>query len=222
MNNLEKNIKAFCSWSGGKDCCFALFQAMEKGYDICSLLCMLTEDKYRSRSHGLSKDLIELQAGSLQIPIEFGAATWNDYEDVFLEILEKLHKNEFYHGVFGDIDVENNRKWVETVCQKSSIEAIIPLWQIDRTKLVIEFLNHGFKAMIVAVKKDIMNESWLGCTLNFDTIEKFQSLGIDISGENGEYHTFVYDGPIFKKPINLGKKEIIESNGYLFLNIYAK
>jgi len=215
---MEK-IPAFCSWSGGKDSCLALYHALKRGYDVRLLFSMLAEDGKRSRSHGLSRSLLEKQAQALGIPIEFGAAIWAQYEEVFIARLEQLADQGIETGVFGDIDIKEHRDWVEGVCAKAGMRAILPLWNRNRGDLLAEFISLGFYAVIVAIKDDALDESWLGRTLTLEMIKDFQRAGIDASGERGEYHTFVCHGPIFKHRVEFETGNVTNRDGYSFLEL---
>jgi uncharacterized protein (TIGR00290 family) len=180
---------------------------------------MLCEDGLHSRSHGLPKSVLEKQATALRIPIEFGAAAWSEYESVFISKMKEFAGRGIGEGVFGDIDIEAHRQWEERVCGEAGMKAVLPLWQTDRIELLSEFISAGFKAIVVTVKESRLNDSWLGRTLDHAAVKELRELGVDASGENGEYHTFVYDGPIFKNRITYIIKEVIKRNGYASLRI---
>ncbi len=122
-------------------------------------------------------------------------------------------------GIFGDIDIEDHRKWEERVCGAAGLSASLPLWQADRAGLLDEFISAGFRAMIVTVEKKRMDESRLGHTLDADAFKELQKAGVDASGENGEYHTFVFDGPIFSRQVTFSEKGIIRSDSHASLII---
>jgi len=210
---------SFCSWSGGKDSCLSLYHAMQEGYEVRVLLSMLTEDEKHSRSHGLKKELLLRQAQALGIPIEFGAAAWDQYEACFLAKLRSFKEQNLEAGIFGAIDLEENRQWVEKVCKAAGMAAVLPLWKKDRNSLLAEFIALGFQAVMVAVKSDLLDESWLGRVLDLTMLEEFQRLGIDASGENGEYHTFVYNGPLFSNQVIFQAGSILKRDGYSFLEL---
>ncbi len=216
----------FVSWSGGKDSCLALFRTIQKYGKPKYLINMLTEDGYRSRSHGLAKTVIEKQAHLLQIPINFYAAAWNDYESVFINALYDLKKEGIEMGVFGDIKIPDkpewlaHRQWAEHVCDKANILAYEPLWEDGVETLLQNFLDAGFVAKIISIKADLLNKDYLGRILDKNLIAEFIEQGIDPAGEKGEYHTVVLDGPIFTKPLCLEEREHVLKNGYWFLDLY--
>jgi diphthine-ammonia ligase len=222
----SSNAPYFVSWSGGKDCCLALFRAIKQYGKPNYLLNMLTEDSYRSRSHGLAKTVLEKQAHSLQIPIHFYAATWNEYESVFINALYELRKNGIEMGVFGDINISDkpdcilHRQWADHVCSKADIFSYEPLWEDNVETLLQDFFDAGFVAKIISVKSEFLSANYLGKILDKELIIEFMKLGIDPSGEKGEYHTIVIDGPIFTKPLYLEERERVLKDGYWFLDVY--
>jgi uncharacterized protein (TIGR00290 family) len=123
-------------------------------------------------------------------------------------------------GIFGDIDLEPHREWVERVCKICGIEARLPLWEMERTDIIHRFVESGFRAIICAVLLDKMDASWLGRELDTCFIEALkQRPDIDLCGENGEYHTFVYDGPLFVRPVEFVKGPVIKRKNHAFLDL---
>lgn len=216
-----RNRPFFCSWSGGKDSCLALYHAIQNGGIHKALFTMMTEQGDRSRSHGLPADLVKQQAASLNIPQIMRGAAWETYETVFLDTMRALKADGIECGVFGDIDLAGHLEWVERVCQTAGIKPYEPLWQRERKGLLQEFLDLGFKAMIVSVKDGVLSRDFLGRILDRQVIAEMENTGIDASGEEGEYHTVVIDGPIFTFPLHLVKKEKVPINGYCFLDVSA-
>ncbi|MFW5787117.1 MAG: diphthine--ammonia ligase [Halanaerobiales bacterium] len=219
---MNKNFPFFCSWSGGKDSCLALYYALQNGGEARQLLTMLVNNGERSRSHGLDTKILKKQAKLLKIPLLTINTTWDNYEYNFIEILNEFKNNEITHGVFGDIDLEEHREWIEKVCDKAGIKPHLPLWQMKREKLLTNFIELGFKTKIVAVKEEDLSADYLNKTLNKNILEEFKKENIDISGENGEYHTVVYDGPIFEKPLELSAGGQYRKKGVCFQNYKLK
>ena len=218
----EKEFPFFASWSGGKDSCLALYYALEAGGKAEKLLTMLVDDGQKSRSHGLSIDLLEKQAESLSIPIITANTTWNNYEDNFKKLLGKLKQENINTGIFGDIDLEEHRDWVERVCSEKNLKAKLPLWKMERRKVMEKFIKLGFKAKIVVVKENKLSEQFLGKELTFDLIDELEKRNVDVCGENGEFHTVVLDGPIFNTKVEVIEKGIAKNKGYCFQNIEVK
>lgn len=180
----------------------SLYKMRQEGIEVKYLLNILTEDGKHSRSHGLSADLLKKQAECIDIPLIQAGSSWQDYEKEFKKAVSELDGIEA--GIFGDIDLQEHRDWVEKVCKNLGIVPILPLWKEKRERLLNQFIKAGFKAVIVAAKADLLGQEWLGRRIDKKFIRDIKALGgIDLCGEKGEYHTFVYDGPIFKKPIDI-------------------
>lgn len=211
----------FCSWSGGKDSCFALYHTMKAGGELKALLTMLTEGGERSRSHGLPLGVIRQQARALGVPFFVRSTSWDDYEKTFLSVLHELREKGLRWGVFGDIDLEDHLAWVERVCALAGFHVYEPLWKRPREELLEEFLDLGFTAVIVAVKQDVLDTRFLGRVLDKAVIAEMKAIRVDLSGEKGEYHTVATDGPLFSFPIHLENKGQILRDGYYFLDVTA-
>jgi diphthine-ammonia ligase len=214
-----EGVPFVCSWSGGKDSCLALYRAMQARARPAFLLSMLREDGQRSRSHGLLPAVLGAQAVSLGIPLVTRTASWSDYESVFVAALRGLKDVGVEAGVFGDIDLEDHRLWEEKVCGAAGIEAYLPLWQTDRLTLLDEFLSLGFEALIIAANAEKLGREYLGRALDRELVCEFERMGIDPSGEKGEYHTVVTGGPIFSQPVRLEVGERTLHEGYWFLDV---
>lgn len=198
---MDKNC--FVSWSGGKDSCLSYYKAMENGYNPKKLFTMFSIENGISSAHRLSESVIKAQARAIGIESLIGKALFDEYEKVFVNELKAFKKQGIDYGIFGDIDLEEHREWEEKVCQKASINAILPLWQRKRRDIVEEFLDLGFKAKIIVVNTTMLDARFLGKDLSYPLMREIEEFGADVCGENGEYHTVVYDGPIFKRPVQL-------------------
>lgn len=214
-------IKAFVSWSGGKDSALAYYNVMKNHkVKVECLLNMLSENGTHSRSHHLPRCVLKAQAEAMGIPIVQRQATWEGYEEEFKKTLEVFKEEGIQAGVFGDIDVQEHRDWVERVCKETGLNAILPLWQRTRELLIEEFISVGFKAIIVMVKPECMGGECLGRKIDWQFIQDIRHLAqVDLCGENGEYHTFVYDGPLFKRKIEIIESESVLESGAWFLKI---
>jgi diphthine-ammonia ligase len=209
-------MKVFVSWSGGKDCALAAYKAMSQGHQVLYLVNFISEDGQRARSHGIRREAIALQAKAMGIPLTQVKTSWEEYEENFKQAVRELKNKGVEGGVFGDIDVEEHRQWVERVCGELEITPLLPLWQTDPAELLSEFFRLGFKAVVVATK---LGQSLLGRGLDESLIAEIQGLGAHPSGEHGEYHTFVTDGPILKRPLKLTGGEIRERDDTWLLDI---
>jgi len=213
--------KAFASWSGGKDCCLALYRTLKSGTDIRYLANMVTADGLRSCSHGMAAAVIKKQAAALEIPIVQRPTTPETYEAVFINLLKEFKKEGIESGVFGDIDFNPHRAWIEKICSSAGVTFSLPLWLQDQTKLMEEFLAAGFTTIIVAVKTDLLDKEVLGKKVDKEFLKYIAGLnkGITPCGEAGEFHTLVIDGPIFKKRLEITKSEKVTRLEHHFLEI---
>ena len=211
--------RCFCSWSGGKDSCLALHRAAAAGAEIELLVTMLIEGGSRSRSHGLRDAVIAAQARSIGANLSSVATSWQNYEESFVAVLKRAQAEGIDVGVFGDIDILRHREWEEKVCAAAGMQAVLPLWQEDRHKLLREFLDAGYQALIVAVRQESLPAELLGRRLTPELVADLTEHGVDACGENGEFHTLVTDGPIFAKPLSvqLGNKTL--RDGYWFQDL---
>ncbi|MHC1600674.1 MAG: Dph6-related ATP pyrophosphatase [Candidatus Methanospirareceae archaeon] len=203
---MMNGMKVFSSWSGGKESCLACYKALSNGFDVSYLLNFISEDGTRSRAHGISSDLIALQAKAIGIPIIQVKSSWGGYEAKFKEAVGELKKKGVKGGVFGDMDLQEHREWVDRVCSEVEVASIEPLWGNDPNEILNEFVNAGFKAIVIKVKADWFGKEWVGRELNEQFINEMPE-EIHPCGEHGEYHTFVVDGPLFQRRV-----EIIKSN----------
>ncbi|MCG2759542.1 MAG: diphthine--ammonia ligase, partial [Desulfobacteraceae bacterium] len=174
-----------------------------------------------SRSHGIRTNVLRMQAEAMGIQIIQQESSWETYEAEFKKILSGLKVRGVEAGIFGDIDLEEHREWVERVSRESGMEAVLPLWgEKNREKLIEELIEAGFETIVVATKKDVLGQEWLGRRIDYDFVRDISKIkGVDISGEGGEYHTFVVSGPIFKKRINILKSKKIIRDQHCFLDI---
>tara|TARA_R110000868_G_scaffold355512_2_gene617036 strand:- start:1324 stop:2016 length:693 start_codon:yes stop_codon:yes gene_type:complete len=208
-----------CSWSGGKDSCFALMKMLAGNFTLSGLLNVTNETGYRSRSHGLKPEILTAQAKSLGTPIKFVASSWQDYESNFITSLQHLKFDlKISDVVYGDIDIESHKEWEEKVSLAAGLQAHLPLWQGNRIALVEQMIDSGIKAMIVSCNQTL-GSSFLGRLIDKNIISEFEKLHVDPCGENGEYHTVVLDCPIFKKEVAVVLGKHLEASNYHFLDL---
>jgi len=206
------------SWSGGKDSCFACYEAICKDYDISYLVNFISQEYKRVSFHGTEAKLITLQAEAIDIPLLQKETTRNGYEQEFKDAIRSLTPNGINGMVFGDIYLQEHKDWVERVCRGLGIEAIEPLWGKEPEKTLLDFIDRGFEAIIVSAKSNLFNEEWIGRKADREFLRYLKENNIDVCGENGEYHTFVTGGPLFKKKIKIDKIRSIMRDGYWFLD----
>ena len=209
----------FSSWSGGKDSYLALQRAVTGGGRAVALLTMLREDGRLSHSHGLPLAFVERQAAALGLPLVSRAASWDTYEAAFLDALAELRALGAEVGVFGDIDLQPHRDWVERVCGLAGLDACLPLWLEPRRALLDELFASGVEATIVTVNTERLGEEFLGRRLEPGLIPELETAGVDACGEEGEFHTVVTAAPLFAAPLEIIRRGTLAVDQYRFLTL---
>jgi len=212
--------QVFVSWSGGKDCSFAAYKAMQSGLEVSYVLNMAREDSKISWSHGLSSDVLKVQSKAMGIPLVQGITTSEAYRAAFIKILLQLKKKGVTGGVFGDIDFNAHREWVEAVCREADMTAYLPLWLQDQNELLKDYIAAGFESVIVDTRADLLGEEWLGRRIDEQFVRDINQMkGITPCGEAGEYHTFVINGPFFQQKVAIMETSKALRDGHWFLEI---
>lgn len=211
-----------CSWSGGKDAYLALQRTVAAGGHPAALLCMLHESGAHSRGHGLPLSVLEAQAEALGVPLVTRSTTWSEYEERFVAALEELRAGGVEGAVFGDIDLEGHRDWVEAVCARTGLSCHLPLWREPRRRLVDELIDSGVGATVVAVDAQRLSPALLGRSLDADLIDDLVAAGADVCGENGEYHTAVTVAPLFARQVRLAWEGYEERDNHYVLKYRAE
>jgi uncharacterized protein (TIGR00290 family) len=204
------------SWSGGKDSCLACYKAIESGYRVSCLLNFISKEYKRCCFHGIEAPLLNLQTELIGIPliqVEV-SADMEKYETEFKEAVSEIKTKGIQGMVFGDVYLEEHRDWVERVCKDLEILPIEPLWNHLPFRIVEEFIDLGFKAIVVSCKADILGKDFIGRYLDKDLFRELQMRNICPCGENGEFHTFVIDGPMFKRRIEILESEPVLKEGF--------
>ena len=221
MNNINnlKGKKFVASYSGGKDSVLAIHRAVHAGLVPLELITTYNTDMNRSWFHGITENIIKKVSDSLAIPIRLIRTSGDQYEENFEKALADAKNRGTEVCVFGDIDIEGHLEWCSSRCEKVGLIPYFPLWQESRKKLVCEFIDSGFLAIITIVDTSRMPKNFLGEILSRKVADLIEESGADICGENGEYHTFVFDGPIFNNKIDFVEKEKLERDKYYILSI---
>src|SRR5680860_100571 len=208
---MEK-IKSIFNWSGGKDSSLALYHILREGkYDVKALMTTVNAKYERISMHGVRKELLYAQGKSIGIPVKEirlpEMPSMSAYDETMKNVLTDIKKQEITHSIFGDIFLEDLREYRESRLSEVGLKGHFPLWKRDTTELVQEFIDLGFKTVVVCVKSELLGEEFAGRVIDKDFLKDLPK-GVDPCGENGEFHTFVFDGPIFKEPIKyeLGEK----------------
>ncbi|KDN53814.1 Dph6-related ATP pyrophosphatase [Flavobacterium seoulense] len=205
--------KALFNWSSGKDSALALYKILQNpDFSIEYLLTSVNQQFQRISMHGVRVELLEQQAKSIGIPLEImqipEMPTMEVYENVMQERLEKLKKEGITHSVFGDIFLEDLRQYREDKLVTMGLEGVFPIWKVPTKDLIQEFISLGFKTIVVCVNERFLDKSFVGRIIDQQFIDDLPD-AVDVCGENGEFHTFTFDGPIFKKPIDFEIGEIV-------------
>jgi len=215
---MKKNV--LISWSGGKDSSLALYE-VQKGneYEIAALVTTVTSGYDRVSMHGLRTVLLDEQARSLNIPLEKVMISKNasneEYESSLNEVLLKYKQRGIGSVVFGDLFLEEIKKYREDNLGKIGMECVFPIWKRDTVKLANSFIDLGFKAVTVCIDSDALGKEFAGREFDEHFLDDLPK-EIDPCGENGEFHTFVYDGPIFKNRIDHQLGEIVLRDGRFY------
>lgn len=204
--------KAIFNWSGGKDSALALYKVLEQGdFKIEHLFTTISEKYERISMHGVRLELLKLQALSIGIPLDTlkipSPASMKVYDNL-MRIQNKWYKDQkFDYSIFGDIFLEDLRKYREDQLAKLDLKPVFPIWGQNTRDTVMEFINLGFKAITVSVDATKLDESFVGRIIDMDFLNDLPK-NVDPCGENGEFHSFVYDGPIFQFPVEfeIGEK----------------
>lgn len=199
------SFRSIFNWSGGKDSALALHYTLQnKDYNIERLITTVNVTYGRISMHGVRTALLDKQAELLGLPVQKlllqEQPTMTEYNEAMTALMSNLKQEGFTHSIFGDIFLEDLRKYREDKLAEQDFSAYFPLWKRDTTELVHEFLDLGFKTITVCVKSELLDESFAGRVIDKDFLKDLPA-NVDPCGENGEFHTFVFDGPIFKKPI---------------------
>jgi len=210
---LVSKRQAYMNWSGGKDSSLCLYRAMQSGfYNITQLLTSVNAAHDRISMHGVRRSLLVAQAASIGIPlttIELPEQPgMQEYETMMMQKVTELKQSGCTHAIFGDIFLEDLKLYREQKLSTTGIECVFPLWKINTTQLVREFIELGFKSIIVCVNEQYLDKSFCGRIIDHDFINDLPA-NVDPCGENGEFHSFVFNGPIFKTPISFTKGDIV-------------
>ena len=204
--------KAYLNWSSGKDAALALYKLQQnKEYSVEKLVTTVNTEFKRVSMHGVSLELLQKQAENLGLPLQeiqlHGEVSMQDYNEVMKMETNRLLDEGFTHSVFGDIFLEDLKSYREKLLEEIGLQAVFPLWKQNTKNLMQKFIEAGFKAIVVCVNTEKLDKSFCGRIVNKEFLADLPK-NVDPCGENGEFHTFVFDGPIFKKPVEfeIGEK----------------
>ncbi|PYS84545.1 MAG: diphthine--ammonia ligase [Acidobacteria bacterium] len=218
------NLKpVLMSWSGGKDSCLALFEIQKaRDYRVAALLTTVTRDYDRVSMHGVRRVLLEKQAASLgtplhQVLITKGAGN-EEYETNLIEAVSAYREQAIDSVVFGDLFLEDIKAYRDQFLARHDLRGIYPVWMRNTTEFIKEFIELGFKAMITCVDSKALDQSYAGRIIDYDFLASLPG-NVDPCGENGEFHTFVFDGPNFSKAVEFSVGETVLREGFWFCDL---
>lgn len=211
------------SWSGGKDSSLALHKVRDQGsYDVNALVTTVTEEFDRVSMHGVRRSLLHAQASSLGLPLEEvwipKDASNEVYEARMKAVLLKRRAEGVEQVAFGDLFLQDIRTYREERLEQIGMRGLFPLWGVDTAELAAQFIEQGFRAVICCVDPKQLGKEFCGREFDRSLLESLPR-GVDPCGENGEFHTFVYAGPIFKKEIGIKKGAVVLRGGFYFADL---
>ncbi len=205
-------MKTFINWSGGKDSALALYKARQQHFSVEALVTTVSQVQERITMHGVRTSLLKQQATALQIhlhtvvlPDDGGI---NTYDELMTQKYLQLQGEGFTHSVFGDIFLEDLKLYREKILAPTKLLPLFPLWKMNGEELLQQFFSLGFKAIVVCVNENYLDKSFCGKMLDENFISHLPA-GVDVCGENGEYHSFVFDGPGFFQPVKFITGEVV-------------
>lgn len=208
------------SWSSGKDSALGLYEIeKQKGVKPACLLTTVTEDYDRVSMHGVRRELLAEQAESMGTPLRIttipASCTNIMYEEIMGKEMERIRREGIYKVAFADIYLEDLRKYREDNLSRVGMEALFPLWGRDTARLARLFVELGFKAVVTCVDGHSLSGAFAGRDYDLEYIESLPQ-GVDPCGENGEFHTFVFDGPLFARPVRFSRGEVVKRDDRFF------
>ena len=213
--------KVLLSWSGGKDSALALHAiSQNQRYEIVGLLTTVTEDYHRISMHGVREALLEQQAGAIGLPISkvliSKNGSYEEYESQMKEVLLQFQQSGVNAVVFGDIFLEDIRKYREENLARVGMKGVFPLWGKDN--LPQAFIDSGFKAIVTCVDTKALDKKFVGRLFDGEFLAELPAI-VDPNGENGEFHSFVYEGPIFRKKISYRIGEVVKRDSFYYCDL---
>ncbi len=188
-------------WSGGKDSALALDRARRAGIEVARLMCFFDSATRRVRFHATRVEMLDAQASAIGIPLRAIATSWPEMEAALRAELESLRDEGFAGVIFGDIHLADVRAWYEERVTAAGLEHVEPIWGEPPPALLDEFISSGGRAVITCVDLARLDEAFLGRVIDESFAADIAATGVDVCGENGEFHSFAFAGPAFAEPV---------------------
>lgn len=208
--------KSLFNWSGGKDSALALYHTLKHpGYEVKSLMTSLNSEADRISMHGVRSSMLAQQVEAIGLPLSIlslpGEISMEDYDQLMRKQMKSFISQGITHSIFGDIFLEDLKDYREQRLAEVGLKGYFPLWKRNTRELIAEFLDLGFRTIIVSVDGSKLDKSFAGRELNESLLNDLPA-NVDPCGENGEFHTFVFDGPIFKESVGFEKGEVVDKD----------
>lgn len=209
-------IPAIFNWSGGKDSSLALYKILQEGkYEVRYLLTTLNAENRRISMHGVKEELLDKQAAEIGILLKkvflSPSASMEQYNQLMTDTWNELKQEGIQHAIFGDIFLEDLKDYRDKRLAEVGLTGVYPLWKMNTKALVEEFIELGFKTTLVCINAGLLDKDFCGRIIDKNFIADLPE-NVDPAGENGEFHTFVFEGPIFQKPIEISLGEVVEKS----------
>lgn len=215
-----KGGRAAVAWSGGKDSTLALHRAVREGWRVTHLLTVYDVESGRVAWHGVPPELLAAQADALGLELALEAARPGHFEEAFRRGLDRLGEADVGSVVFGNIHLSDVRAWYEERVRAAGFEHVEPLWGGDPARLSREYVSLGYRALVVSVELERADPDWLGRELDGELLARIRARpDVDPCGERGEFHSFTFDGPVFRRPVAVRERGRLERSGYRYVDL---
>lgn len=203
----------------GKDATLAFHRARAGGLDVSWAFNVYEGTTGRVRFHGTPKELVAAHTRALELELVTDHTHPREFEEVFLDVLDRLKERGVGGVVFGNVHLDGVRAWYEERTRAAGLEHVEPLWGEEPSELVRELIALGYRATVVSVDLERGDPAWLGRELTLSLVDEIEATGADPCGEHGEYHTFVWDGPDFHRPLPIRTGEVVEMEGHRLVDL---